>query len=96
MPCICIYILVYMRLDTYADVILYVCKHLDIKAHISNTNTQEDDDEIVLDITKTWVKAIIADFAVCPFTVEPERAGIPRGNVRYTGNIVKMFMHKLT
>jgi len=45
---------------------------------------KEDDDEIVLDITKKWVKAIIADFAVCPFTVEPERAGIPRGNVRYT------------
>jgi hypothetical protein len=45
---------------------------------------KEADDEIVLNITKKWVKAIIADFAVCPFTVEPERAGIPRGNVRYT------------
>ena len=28
---------------------------------------------------------MIADFAVCPFTVQPMRAGIPRGHVRYTG-----------
>ena len=46
---------------------------------------QEFDDEVVLAYTQSWVQAMIADFAVCPFTVQPMRAGIPRGHVRYTG-----------
>lgn len=33
---------------------------------------------------KKWVKAVIADFGVCPFTADSEKAGIPMGNVRYT------------
>lgn len=44
----------------------------------------EVDDQVVLDTTKRWVQAMIADFAVCPFTIQAERAGIPRGDVRYT------------
>lgn len=28
--------------------------------------------------------AVIADFAVCPFTIDPNRAGIPLGGVRYS------------
>ena len=45
---------------------------------------QELDDEVVLKDTKEWVRKIIADFGVCPFTIDPERAGIPMGGVRYT------------
>ena len=44
----------------------------------------EPDDQVVLDVTKRWVQAMIADFAVCPFTIQADRAGIPRGDVRYT------------
>ena len=44
---------------------------------------QVGDDNLIMEETKRWVKAIIADFAVCPFTIEPDRAGIPRGNVYY-------------
>lgn len=36
---------------------------------------------------------MIADFAVCPFTVQPLRAGIPRGHVRYTGTYASPFVH---
>ena len=44
----------------------------------------EHDDAIVLADTKEWVRKIIADFGVCPFTMDPGRAGIPMGGVRYT------------
>ena len=44
----------------------------------------QPDDQVVLDTTKRWVQAMIADFAVCPFTIQAARAGIPRGEVRYT------------
>ena len=44
----------------------------------------ETDDSIVLRDSKQWVQSIIADFGVCPFTVNPDRAGIPQGGVRYT------------
>ena len=43
----------------------------------------EPSDEIVLKDTKEWVRKIIADFGVCPFTIDPMRAGIPMGGVRY-------------
>ena len=46
--------------------------------------TAEPDDANVLAVTRDWVQAVIADFAVCPFTVQAGRAGIPRGDVRYT------------
>lgn len=41
-------------------------------------------DDVVMADTKEWVRRVIADFNVCPFTVNPERAGIPMGGVRYT------------
>ena len=44
----------------------------------------ENDDAIVLADTKEWVRKIIADFGVCPFTMDPGKAGIPMGGVRYT------------
>jgi hypothetical protein len=44
----------------------------------------ENDDAVILRDTKEWVRAIIADFGICPFTIDPERAGIPMGGVRYT------------
>jgi len=44
----------------------------------------ESDDEVIIIDTKNWVQKVIADFAVCPFTVDPDRAGIPMGGVRYS------------
>jgi hypothetical protein len=43
----------------------------------------EDDDDIVMEDTREWVGRVIADFGVCPFTIDPDRAGIPMGGVRY-------------
>lgn len=45
---------------------------------------EEKNDDRVLEIVKIWVKKVIADFNVCPFTMDPNRAGIPMGNVRYS------------
>lgn len=44
----------------------------------------ETSDDLVLADTKEWVRKVIADFNVCPFTVDPLKAGIPMGGVRYT------------
>ena len=44
----------------------------------------EEDDEVVLKDTKRWVNTVMADFGVCPFTIDDNRAGIPMGGVRYT------------
>jgi hypothetical protein len=43
----------------------------------------EEEDDVIIQDSKTWVRKVIADFAVCPFTVDPDRAGIPMGGVRY-------------
>ena len=43
----------------------------------------ERDDNIVLRDTRIWVQAMIAGMQVCPFTVDPDKAGIPLGGVRY-------------
>ena len=45
---------------------------------------EEMNDEIVLRDTKEWVRTVMADFGVCPFTIDANRAGIPMGGVRYT------------
>jgi hypothetical protein len=37
----------------------------------------------VLIETVSWVQAIIADYAICPFTLNAFEAGIPKGNVGY-------------
>ena len=44
----------------------------------------ESNDDIVLADTKIWVRKMIADFGICPFTIDPDKAGIPIGGVRYT------------
>jgi len=44
---------------------------------------EASDDRVMAD-TKEWVRRVIADMNVCPFTVDPEKAGIPMGGVRYT------------
>ncbi|KAJ1442045.1 hypothetical protein B484DRAFT_442458 [Ochromonadaceae sp. CCMP2298] len=44
----------------------------------------EEEDDVIIQDSKTWVRKVIADFAVCPFTVDPDRAGIPMGGVRYS------------
>lgn len=57
---------------------------IDYDLSVKPSFAPEPNDEVVLEVTKRWVQAMIADFAVCPFTVESDRAGIPRGAVRYT------------
>lgn len=44
----------------------------------------EPDDELVVRDSREWVRKMIADFSVCPFTMDPDRAGIPLGGVRYS------------
>lgn len=44
----------------------------------------EGDDSIVLAHTQDWVRKVICDLGVCPFTVSVNKAGIPLGGVRYT------------
>lgn len=43
----------------------------------------EQDDNVILRDTMKWVEKIIANFGVCPFTIDAKRAGIPVGGVRY-------------
>lgn len=43
-----------------------------------------DSNDDVLLFTKMWTQKMIADFQICPFTIDAEKAGIPRGSVRYT------------
>lgn len=42
-----------------------------------------DDDEEIISITKGWVKALMSDMGVCPFTQGAEKAGLPMGDVFY-------------
>eukprot|EP00600_Ochromonadales_sp_CCMP1393_P013247 CAMPEP_0175013844 /NCGR_PEP_ID=MMETSP0005-20121125/10165_1 /TAXON_ID=420556 /ORGANISM="Ochromonas sp., Strain CCMP1393" /LENGTH=483 /DNA_ID=CAMNT_0016270387 /DNA_START=17 /DNA_END=1468 /DNA_ORIENTATION=+ len=44
----------------------------------------ENDDDIIIADTKKWVQKVIADFAICPFTIDPNKGGIPMGGVRYS------------
>jgi len=43
-----------------------------------------EDDDMLVDITKKWVKKVMSDMGVCPFTVGSEQAGLPLGDVFYT------------
>jgi len=43
----------------------------------------EPDDNIVMRDTRQWVQSVIAGLSVCPFTIDPDKAGIPLGGVRY-------------
>ena len=42
-----------------------------------------DDDEVVLEQSKTWVAALMSDMGICPFTQGHLTAGLPSGRVRY-------------
>ncbi len=42
----------------------------------------KDNNEII-DLSKKWVDRMMADLALCPFTQNAERSGIPLGPVRY-------------
>lgn len=41
------------------------------------------DDSVIVDISKKWVEKMMADLALCPFTQNAERSGIPLGPVHY-------------
>ena len=41
------------------------------------------DNEEVLSVSRQWVKRMIAGFGVCPFTIDENKAGIPRGGIHY-------------
>jgi len=43
-----------------------------------------DDDGEVVDITKNWVRKLMSDMGVCPFTTGGEKAGLPIGPIYYT------------
>ena len=43
-----------------------------------------DNDDKIIDITKTWVSKMMSDMGICPFTSGAEMAGLPMGQVRYT------------
>lgn len=40
-------------------------------------------DETIVSVTRNWVKSLIAGFGVCPFTIDDNLAGIPRGKIHY-------------
>lgn len=42
-----------------------------------------DDDQELLDLTQSWVSAMIADMGVCPFTTSSTKAGLPLGDIHY-------------
>eukprot|EP01039_Chlorochromonas_danica_P010798 gene10798-12000_t len=44
----------------------------------------ESRDDVVIRDSKEWVRAVIANFGVCPFTLDPDRGGIPMGGIRYS------------
>jgi hypothetical protein len=41
------------------------------------------DDEAVTNIIRDWVRVIISDMGVCPFSRDPDHAGLPAGPVHY-------------
>ncbi|KAL7531786.1 hypothetical protein ACHAWF_003906 [Thalassiosira exigua] len=41
------------------------------------------EDDVIVDLTKKWVDKMMADLALCPFTRDADRSGIPLGPVRY-------------
>ncbi|KAL9184923.1 hypothetical protein ACHAXT_002700 [Thalassiosira profunda] len=54
-------------------------------------NLVPDDDSEVIDLSKAWVSKMMADLALCPFTQNAEKSGIPLGPVRYRVDRVSTF-----
>ena len=46
-------------------------------------NKVPDSDELIVNITKSWVSSMMSDMGVCPFTQGAEKAGLPLGQVYY-------------
>jgi hypothetical protein len=46
-------------------------------------NKIPDDDEEIIETTKTWVSKMMSDMGLCPFTKGGEQAGLPIGPVYY-------------
>ena len=44
----------------------------------------EKDDNAVMRDTRQWVQSVIAGMQVCPFTIDPDKAGIPLGIISFT------------
>lgn len=55
----------------------------ELKEEVKDVFPNERDDNIVMRDTRQWVQSVIAGMQVCPFTVDPDKAGIPLGGVRY-------------
>lgn len=47
-------------------------------------HTVPDNDEEIMDVTKVWVRKMMSDMGVCPFTSGADMAGLPMGKVFYT------------
>jgi hypothetical protein len=47
-------------------------------------NKIPENDETIIEITKSWVGSMMSDMGVCPFTQGAEKAGLPLGDVYYT------------
>jgi hypothetical protein len=48
--------------------------------------TRAEQESTELRETKAFVQAMVADFSICPFTNSADRAGVPRGDIRWVGN----------
>jgi len=59
-------------------------------------NMVPDDDEEIVGRTKNWVRKLMSDMGVCPFTTGAEKAGLPIGPIYYTtdrcSSIEEMYM----
>ena len=51
---------------------------------VDNPDNEPLDMDNILEVTRDWVKAMIADFSICPYTIDADRAGKPIGGVRYS------------
>jgi hypothetical protein len=49
----------------------------------SIVNKIPDSDDVIMDVTKSWVSSMMSDMGVCPFTQGADKAGLPLGNVYY-------------
>lgn len=59
-------------------------EHMVPDKYPSIVNKVPDSDEVIIDVTKQWVNAMMSDMGVCPFTQGAEKAGLPVGQVFYT------------
>lgn len=51
---------------------------------VDEPDNESIDMDNILTVTRAWVKAMIADFAICPYTIDADKAGKPIGGVRYS------------